>query len=77
MLYRSDFSTMMDNIDLVISLLYNVRERINDREGLIEYNESNVISLNDNIEFKYVPPSESAIELNKGRHYTGREYENY
>ena len=89
-MYRSDFSSMMDNIDLAIKLLYDVKDRINDREGRIEYNESNVICPNDDIGFKYIPPaetllselrlarkliSESAIEIHKGRHYTGREYE--
>lgn len=29
MTYRSDFSGMIDNIDLTIKLLYDVRERIN------------------------------------------------
>ena len=90
MIYRSDFSGMVDNIDLVIKLLYDVRERINDREGKIQYNESSVVSLNAGIDYRYVPSvetalaeirtarkllSETAIELNLGRHYTGKEYE--
>ena len=88
-MYRSDFSSMMDNIDLTIKLLWDVRDRINDRESATSYNESNAISLNDRIDFKNVPSvetalaemrtarkliSETAIELNLGRHYTGREY---
>lgn len=90
MIYRSDFSGMTDNIDLVLKLLWDVKDRINDREAVTSYNESNVISLNDRINFKDVPSvetalaeirtarkllSETAIELNLGRHYTGREYE--
>ena len=90
MTYRSDFSGMTDNIDLVLKLLWDVKDRINDREAVTSYNESNVISLNDRIDFKDVPSvetalaeirtarkllSETAIELNLGRHYTGREYE--
>ena len=89
-MYRSDFSSMMDNIDLTIKLLWDVRDRINDRESATSYNESNAISLNDRIDFKNVPSvettlaeirtarkllSETAIELNLGRHYTGRELE--
>lgn len=89
-MYRSDFSGMMDNIDLAIKLLWDVKGRINDIESATSYNESSVISLNDRINFKDVPSvetalaemrtarkliSESAIELNLGRHYTGREYE--
>ena len=90
MTYRSDFSGMTDNIDLVIKLLWDVKDRINDIESATSYNESNAISLNDRIDFKNVPSvetalaemrtarkliSETAIELNLGRHYTGREYE--
>ena len=90
MTYRSDFEGMTDNIDLVVKLLWDVRGRINDREAVTSYNESNAISLNDRIDFKDVPSvetalaeirtarkllSETAIELNLGRHYTGREYE--
>ena len=90
MTYRSDFSGMMENIDLVVKLLWDVRDRISDRETLIQHNESNVVSINDRIDFKDVPSvetalaeirtarkllSETAIELSLGRHYTGREYE--
>lgn len=90
MIYRSDFSGMVDNIDLAIKLLWDAKDRINDREAVTSYNESSVISLNDRINFKDVPSvetalaemrtarkliSETAIELNLGRHYTGREYE--
>lgn len=90
MTYRSDFSGMTENIDLVIKLLWDIKDRISDRETLIQHNESNDISINDRIDFKDVPSvetalaeirtarkllSETAIELNLGRHYTGREYE--
>ena len=90
MTYRSDFEDMTDNIDLVVKLLWDVKDRISDRETLIQYNESNVVSINDRIDFKDVPSvetalaeirtarkllSETAIELNLGRHYTRREYE--
>ena len=90
MTYRSDFSGMTENIDLVIKLLWDVKDRISNRETLIQHNESNVVSINDRIDFKDVPSvetalaeirtarkllSETAIELNLGRHYTGREYE--
>lgn len=90
MTYRSDFEGMMENIDLVVKLLWDVKDRISDRETLVEHNESNVISINNRIDFKDVPSvetalaeirtarkllSETAIELNLGRHYTGREYE--
>ena len=90
MTYRSDFSGMMENIDLVVKLLWDVKDRISDRETLIQHNESNVVSINDRIDFRDVPSvetalaeirtarkllSETAIELNLGRHYTGREYE--
>ena len=89
-MYRSDFSDMKDNIDLAIKLLCDIKGRINDREAVTSYNESNAISLNDRIDYKNVPSvatalaeirtarkllSETAIELNLGRHYTGREYE--
>ena len=88
MTYRSDFSGMMENIDLVVKLLWDVRGRISDREASTQYNESNVVSINDKIDFKYVPSvetalaeirtarkllSETATELDLGRHYTGRE----
>ena len=90
MTYRSDFSGMTENIDLVIKLLWDVKDRISDRETLIQHNETNVISINNRTDFKDVPSvetalaeirtarkllSETAIELNLGRHYTGREYE--
>ena len=90
MTYRSDFSGMTDNIDLVIKLLWDVTDRISERETLIQHNESNDISINDRIDFRDVPSvetalaeirtarkllSETAIELNLGRHYTGREYD--
>ena len=90
MIYRSDFSGMMENIDLVVKLLSDVKDRIDDREALIMHNESNVININDGLDFRDVPSvetalaeirtarkllSETAIELNLGRHYTGREYD--
>ena len=90
MTYCSDFSGMTENIDLVIKLLWDVKDRISDRETLIQHNESNDISINDRIDFRDVPSvetalaeirtarkllSETATELNLGRHYTGREYE--
>lgn len=90
MIYRSDFSGMMDNIDLAIKLIWDVKDRISAREASTQYNESNAVSINDRIDFKDVPSvetalaeirtarkllSETAIELNLGRHYTGREYE--
>ena len=89
MTYRSDFEGMMENIDLVVKLLWDVRDRISDREASTQYNESNVV-INDRTEFRDVPSvetalseirtarkllSETATELNLGRHYTGREYE--
>ena len=88
MMYRSNFEDMTDNIDLVVKLLWDVKDRISDREALTQYNESNVI--NDRIGFRDVPSvetalaeirtarkllSETAMELSLGRHYTGREYE--
>ena len=90
MIYRSNFEGMTENIDLVVKLLWDVKDRISDREALTQYNESNVVSINDRIDFKDVPSvetalaeirtarkllSETATELNLGRHYTGREYE--
>ena len=90
MTYRSDFSGMTDNIDLVVKLLWDVKDRISDREALTQYNESNVVSINDGIDFRDVPSvetalaeirtarkllSETAMELSLGRHYTGREYD--
>ena len=89
MTYRSDFSGMMENIDLVVKLLWDVKDRISDRETLTEHNESNVV-INDRTDFRDVPSvetalaeirtarkllSETANELNLGRHYTGREYD--
>ena len=90
MTYRSDFEGMTENIDLVVKLLWDVKDRIDDREALIMHNESNVININDGLDFRDVPSvetalaeirtarkllSETATELNLGRHYTGREYE--
>lgn len=90
MTYRSDFEGMTENIDLVVKLLWDVKDRISDRETLIQHNESNVVSINNKTDFRDVPSvetalaeiktarkllSETAIELNLGRHYTGREYE--
>ena len=90
MTYRSDFEGMTENIELVVKLLWDVKDRISDRETLIQHNESNVVSINDRTDFRDVPSvetalaeirtarkllSETAIELNLGRHYTGREYE--
>ena len=89
MTYRSDFEGMTDNIDLAVKLLWDVKDRISDRETLTEHNESNVV-INDRTDFRDVPSvetalaeirtarkllSETAIELNLGRHYTGREYD--
>ena len=90
MIYRSNFEGMTDNIDLAVKLMWDVKDRISDRETLIQHNESNVVSINDRTDFRDVPSvetalaeirtarkllSETAIELNLGRHYTGREYE--
>ena len=90
MTYRSDFSDMTENIDLVIKLLWDVKDRISDRETLIQHNESNAININNRLDFRDVPSVETALaeirtarkllletatELNLGRHYTGREYE--
>ena len=90
MTYRSDFEGMTDNIDLVVKLLWDIKDRISDRETLTQHNESNAVSINDRINCRDVPSvetalaeirtarkllSEAAIELNLGRHYTGREYE--
>ena len=89
MTYRSDFEDMMENIDLVVKLLWDVKDRISDRYTLTQHNESNVV-INDRTDFRDVPSvetalaeirtarkllSETAIELDLGRHYTGREYE--
>ena len=88
MTYRSNFEGMTENIDLVVKLLWDVKDRISDRETLIQHNESNVVSINDRIDFRDVPSvetalaeirtarkllSETATELDLGRHYTGRE----
>ena len=87
MTYRSDFSGMTDNIDLAVKLLWDVRGRISDREASTQYNESNVV-INNRTDFRDVPSVETALaeirtarklltetatELNLGRHYTGRE----
>ena len=87
MTYRSDFSDMTENIDLVVKLLWDIKDRSRDREVLIQHNESNVV-INDRTDFRDVPSvetalaeirtarkllSETANELNLGRHYTGRE----
>ena len=89
MMYRSDFEGMTENIDLVVKLLWDVKDRISDREASTQYNESNVV-INNRTDFRDVPSvetalaeirtarkllSETAIELNLGRHYTGREYD--
>ena len=89
MIYRSNFEGMMENIDLVVKLLWDVKDRISDREASTQYNESNVV-INNRTDFRDVPSvetalaeirtarkllSETAIELSLGRHYTGREYE--
>ena len=88
MTYRSDFSGMTDNIDLAVKLIWDVKDRISDRETLTQHNETNVMSINNRTDFRDVPSvetalaeirtarkllSETAIELNLGRHYTGRE----
>ena len=90
MMYRSDFSDMADNIDLAIKLLLDVKGRINDIEAVTLYNESNATSLNDRNDYKNVPSvatalaeirtarkllSETAMELDLGKYYTGRELE--
>ena len=89
MIYRSNFEGMTENIDLVVKLLWDVKDRISDREASTQYNESNVV-INNRTDFRDVPSvetalaeirtarkllSETAIELSLGRHYTGREYE--
>ena len=89
MTYRSDFEGMMENIDLVVKLLWDVKDRISDREASTQYNESNVV-INDRTDFRDVPSVETALaeirtarkllietatELSLGRHYTGREYD--
>ena len=90
MTYRSDFSGMTENIELVVNLLWDVKDRISDRERSTQYNESNVVSINDRTDFRDVPSVETALaeirtarkllietatELSLGRHYTGRELE--
>ena len=52
MTYRSDFSGMTENIELVVNLLYDVKDRISDRETLIQHNESNVVSINDRTDYR-------------------------
>ena len=89
MIYRSNFEGMTENIDLVVKLLWDVKDRISDREASTQYNESNVV-INNRTDFRDVPSVETALaeirtarklltetatELNLGRHYTGREYE--
>ena len=89
MTYRSDFEGMTENIDLVVKLLWDVKDRISDREASTQYNESNVV-INNRTDFRDVPSVETALaeirtarkllletatELNLGRHYTGREYD--
>ena len=89
MTYRSDFEGMTENIELVVKLLWDVKDRISDREASTQYNESNVV-INDRTDFRDVPSVETALaeirtarkllietatELNLGRHYTGREYD--
>ena len=89
MTYRSDFSGMTENIDLVVKLLWDVKDRISDREASTQYNESNVV-INNRTDFRDVPSVETALaeirtarkllletatELSLGRHYTGREYD--
>ena len=89
MTYRSDFSGMMENIDLIVKLLWDVKDRISDREASTQYNESNVV-INNRTDFRDVPSVETALaeirtarkllletatELSLGRHYTGREYD--
>lgn len=55
MTYRSDFEGMTDNIDLVIKLLWDIKDRISDREVIIQHNETNVISINDRIDCQLPP----------------------
>ena len=89
MIYRSNFEGMTENIDLVVKLLWDVKDRISDREASTQYNESNVV-INNRTDFRDVPSVETALaeirtarkllietatELSLGRHYTGREYE--
>ena len=88
-MYRSNFEGMTENIDLVVKLLWDVKDRISDREASTQYNESNVV-INNRTDFRDVPSVETALaeirtarkllietatELSLGRHYTGREYE--
>ena len=89
MIYRSNFEGMTENIDLVVKLLWDVKDRISDREASTQYNESNVV-INNRTDFRDIPSVETALaeirtarkllietatELSLGRHYTGREYE--
>ena len=90
MIYRSNFEGMTDNIDLAVKLLWDVKDRISDREALTQYNNESNVVINDRTDFRDVPSVETALaeirtarkllletatELNLGRHYTGREYE--
>ena len=90
MTYRSNFEDMTENIDLVVKLLWDVKDRISDRYTSIQHNENNVVSISNRTDFRDVPSVETALaeirtarkllletatELNLGRHYTGREYE--
>ena len=54
MMYRSDFEGMTENIDLVVKLLWDVKDRISDREASTQYNESNVV-INNRTDFRDVP----------------------
>lgn len=54
MTYRSGFEGMTDNIELVVKLLWDVKDRISDREVLIQHNESNVV-INDRIDCQLPP----------------------
>ena len=83
MTYRSDFNGMTENIELAVKLLWDVNVRINDREAVTSYNESNAISKNvPSVETTLAEIrtarkllSETATELSLGRHYTGKELE--
>ena len=60
MTYRSDFSGMTDNIDLAVKLIWDVKDRISDREALTQYNESSVV-VNNRTDFRDVPSVETAL----------------